>query len=108
MVEQVDKERQVAFTHTFFIEGEDEAPACGFEQKIAVLDAFGDALEGLGPADVVFGEKGFELGLRELRVNAAPDAVGFYEGCGWQRNSWAPDELTGIAADCVQMTKPLA
>lgn len=58
--------------------------------------------------DAMLTEKGFELGLRELRVNAAPDAVGFYEGCGWQRNSWAPDELTGIAADCVQMTKPLA
>jgi N-acetylglutamate synthase-like GNAT family acetyltransferase len=57
--------------------------------------------------DAMLTEKGLELGLRELRVNAAPDAVGFYEECGWQRDSWSPEELTGIAADCVQMTKPL-
>jgi hypothetical protein len=47
-------------------------------------------------------------GVRLLRVNAAPDAVGFYEKTGWHLAAWDPGELTGIAADCVQMEKSLA
>ena len=30
-----------------------------------------------------------------------------YERMGFVRESWNPAELTGIAADCVQMTKAL-
>jgi GNAT superfamily N-acetyltransferase len=46
--------------------------------------------------------------VRLLRVNAAADAVGFYEKTGWRRAEWDPSELTGIAANCVQMEKWLA
>jgi GNAT superfamily N-acetyltransferase len=48
------------------------------------------------------------LGIIELRVNAAADAVGYYEKTGWTRGSWDPTELTGVAASCVQMTKALS
>jgi N-acetylglutamate synthase-like GNAT family acetyltransferase len=46
-------------------------------------------------------------GMSELFINAAPTAIGFYEKTGWQRFSWDPCELTGIAARCVQMRKDL-
>ncbi|WP_420962124.1 GNAT family N-acetyltransferase [Brucella sp. IR073] len=46
-------------------------------------------------------------GVRILQVNAAPDAVGYYEKTGWRRASWDPSELRGIAANCIQMTKHL-
>ena len=44
-------------------------------------------------------------GLHTLYVNAAPEALGFYEKTGWERFAWNPDELVSIAADCVQMRK---
>ena len=46
-------------------------------------------------------------GIRILRVNAAADAVGFYEKTGWHKASWNPAELTGIARDAVQMEKQI-
>ena len=46
-------------------------------------------------------------GVRLLRVNAAPEAVGFYERTGWQPREWDCDELSGIAADCIQMERRL-
>ncbi|HXI88311.1 MAG TPA: GNAT family N-acetyltransferase [Parvularculaceae bacterium] len=48
------------------------------------------------------------LGISTLLVNAAPDAVGYYEKMGWERYAWDPRELVGIAADCTQMRKALA
>ena len=52
-------------------------------------------------------EKARELGARQLRVNPAADAVGFYEKCGWHEESWDPEELVGVAIPCVQMVKDL-
>jgi GNAT superfamily N-acetyltransferase len=46
-------------------------------------------------------------GVRLLRINAAPNAVGFYEATGWRRKEWDREELSGIAADCVQMERAL-
>jgi GNAT superfamily N-acetyltransferase len=46
-------------------------------------------------------------GVRLLRVNAAPEAVGFYERTGWHRREWDRNELSGIAADCIQMERAL-
>lgn len=57
--------------------------------------------------DRMLAEKAWGLGVKQLHVNAAPTAVGFYEKCGWRRESWDPDELIGIAGDCVQMVKDL-
>jgi GNAT superfamily N-acetyltransferase len=48
-----------------------------------------------------------KLGLTTLLVNADPGAVGYYEKMGWRSFLWDEAELTGIAADCIQMTKPL-
>jgi GNAT superfamily N-acetyltransferase len=47
------------------------------------------------------------LGLHTLKVNAASEAVGFYEKLAWKRQVWNVAELAGIAKDCVQMTKAL-
>lgn len=47
-------------------------------------------------------------GLHTLYVNAAPDAVGYYEKMSWVRHDWDPAELVSIAADCVQMRKLLS
>jgi N-acetylglutamate synthase-like GNAT family acetyltransferase len=47
------------------------------------------------------------LGLKSLLVNAAPDAVGYYEKMGWRACAWDEAELTSIAAECTQMAKPL-
>ena len=45
--------------------------------------------------------------MRRLFVNAAPDAIGYYEKLGRQRFSWDETELSGIAAGAIQMTKSL-
>lgn len=47
------------------------------------------------------------LGARKLGLNSAPSAIGFYEKCGWTRETWDASELIGMASDCVQMVKPL-
>lgn len=57
--------------------------------------------------DKMLTEKAWQLGVKQLRVNAAPDAVGFYEKAGWRLETWDADELAGIASDCVQMVKDL-
>ncbi len=46
-------------------------------------------------------------GIRRLRLNSAPDAVGFYEKAGWRREVWDVDELRGMSQNCVQMTKDI-
>jgi GNAT superfamily N-acetyltransferase len=58
-------------------------------------------------SDLIDGEA-LRLGITELRVNAAADAVGYYEKTGWAQGSWDPTELTGVAENCVQMTKLLS
>jgi GNAT superfamily N-acetyltransferase len=47
------------------------------------------------------------LGLMTLLVNAAPDAVGYYQKMGWEACVWNAAELTGVASDCDQMAKAL-
>ena len=47
------------------------------------------------------------LGIHTLYVNAAPEALGFYEKLGWERHVWNLAELAGIAEDCIQMRKHL-
>jgi N-acetylglutamate synthase-like GNAT family acetyltransferase len=47
------------------------------------------------------------LGITTLYVNAAPEALGFYEKLGWEFHDWDADELSGIAEDCRQMRKSL-
>jgi len=42
-----------------------------------------------------------------LLVNAAREAVGYYESLGYEPYAFDPSELTGIASECVQMRKQL-
>jgi N-acetylglutamate synthase-like GNAT family acetyltransferase len=58
-------------------------------------------------SDLIDAEE-LRLGITELCVNAAADAVGYYDKTGWKRGSWDPTELTGLAENCVQMTKSLS
>lgn len=53
-------------------------------------------------------ELAIRLDIGILYVNAARDAVGFYEKMGWQPFSWDPGELRNIAEDCMQMIKRLS
>jgi N-acetylglutamate synthase-like GNAT family acetyltransferase len=48
-----------------------------------------------------------QLGIKTLFVNAAPEAMGYYEKVGWTQFSWNEAELRGIAAECVQMRKQI-
>ncbi len=43
--------------------------------------------------------------VKALLLNAAPEAVGFYEKSGWSRHQWDTCELVGAAVACVQMAK---
>ncbi len=57
--------------------------------------------------DDMVAEQARALGIHTLLVNAAPEAVGFYEKTGWERFEWDPSELVDIAAACIQMRKLL-
>ena len=46
-------------------------------------------------------------GIKKLVVNAAPDAVGYYERLGFSREIWDGAELKGMFANVVQMAKRL-
>jgi N-acetylglutamate synthase-like GNAT family acetyltransferase len=48
------------------------------------------------------------LGIKTLYVNAAPEAIGYYEKLGWKACVWDETELVGIASACRQMSKPLS
>lgn len=48
-----------------------------------------------------------QRGVKTLRVNAAPEALGYYEKMGWQCTNWDKSELIGFAKDCIQMSKEL-
>jgi N-acetylglutamate synthase-like GNAT family acetyltransferase len=47
------------------------------------------------------------LGIQSLYVNAAPEAVGYYQRLGWKPEIWDKAELVGIASECLQMSKRL-
>jgi GNAT superfamily N-acetyltransferase len=49
-----------------------------------------------------------DRGVTRLLVNAAADAVGFYERIGFVREPWDAAELVGWNAHSVQMAKSLA
>ncbi len=49
-----------------------------------------------------------DRGVSRLLVNAAADAVGFYERIGFVPESWDATELVGWNATSVQMAKTLA
>lgn len=48
-----------------------------------------------------------EMGAHKVMLNAAADAVGFYEKCGWVREVWDEIELATFGKGCVQMSKRL-
>jgi N-acetylglutamate synthase-like GNAT family acetyltransferase len=48
------------------------------------------------------------LGMKTLYVNAAPEAVGFYDKLGWIPDIWDQEELAGIAGGGHQMSKKIA
>ena len=47
------------------------------------------------------------MGSQRLVMNAAPDAVGFYEKLGWTRHVWSEDELARNQAAIVQLVKDI-
>ena len=78
----------------------------GIVRLVAIVAAKQRA--GLGRAmDLALVAEARRRGIGLLRVNAAADAVGFYEKTGWHRANWNPAELTGLARDAVQMEKAI-
>lgn len=84
------------------------------------LDDFGDGTgcvrlvaiaaeeQGRGLGRIMSGlweERARSTGLHTLYINAAPEALGFYERLGWERFVWSRAELESFAADCIQMRK---
>ncbi len=47
------------------------------------------------------------LGIKTIYVNAAPEAVNFYQKIDYTHFAWDPEQLKDIAADCIQMRKML-
>jgi GNAT superfamily N-acetyltransferase len=47
------------------------------------------------------------MGSQRLVMNAAPDAVGFYEKLGWTRQVWSEDDLARNQAAIVQLVKDI-
>jgi GNAT superfamily N-acetyltransferase len=46
-----------------------------------------------------------ERGVSHMHVNAVPEAVDYYTKMGFSKQKWNPQELHGIAENCIQMTK---
>ena len=86
--------------------GSISAVLLGVVRLVAIRSEAAEKGHGRIMSDLIDAEA-LRLGLTELRVNAAADAVGYYDKTGWKRGSWDPTELTGLAENCVQMTKPL-
>lgn len=57
--------------------------------------------------EALVAERARSLGVHTLLVNAAAEALGFYEATGWERHDWDPAELVNIASACIQMRKLL-
>jgi len=86
------------------------------------LDDFGGGVGGVRLVAIVsdgqrrgYGRKLMELvegralamGSQRLVMNAAPDAVGFYEKLGWTRHVWSEDELARSQAAIVRLVKDI-
>src|SRR5258708_15493211 len=69
MIHEAEKERQVLRIDSLLIERQEVLSAVRGQQVVGILDAFGNALEGVGLADVVFGEEGFEFGVADFGVD---------------------------------------
>ncbi len=48
-----------------------------------------------------------QKGVKKFLVNADPNAVGYYEKLGFEREDWDPSELVGISANSIQISKSL-
>ena len=85
MLHQRQKKRQVALGDAPLVERQDEIAAAGVDEKIRILDAFGDALVGQQLADVVTGEERPEVFRRDIGIdrheNLQRDAALARAGC---------------------------
>jgi GNAT superfamily N-acetyltransferase len=86
------------------------------------LDNFGDGTGAIRLVAIIESEQGRghgrilsnlvdafarSIGISTLLVNAAPEALGYYERVGWAKHVWNPAELRGIATDCIQMRRSI-
>jgi GNAT superfamily N-acetyltransferase len=82
----------------------DDRGEAGIVRLVGIMTA--EQRRGHGRAlDALISDEARRRGIRQLALNAAPDAVGFYEKTGWRRTVWDADELAGMAQGCVQMVK---
>ena len=69
MLHQPQEERQIVLLHPPFVERQNERPLLGDQQEVRVFDAFGDALAGDDPADVVLLGEGLNLLVGDFGVD---------------------------------------
>ena len=69
MIHQAEEERQVLRIDALLVERQEVLPAIRRQQVVGVLDAFGNALQRVGAANVVFGEECLELGIADVGVD---------------------------------------
>jgi N-acetylglutamate synthase-like GNAT family acetyltransferase len=85
---------------------DDLGDGTGVVRLVAVVAA--DQARGHGRAlSDLWDARARAMGFHTLYVNAAPEALGYYEKMGWERFTWDAGELIGIAEDCIQMRKRL-
>jgi len=69
MLEEFQKKREILCADTLFVQREDVGGAISLQQKIGILDTFGDALEASGRSDVVLGEHDSKVVERDVRID---------------------------------------
>ena len=69
MLHQCDEERQIPRRDPLFIQGQDKIAALGGDEKIRVLDTFGDPLAGQHLAEVVERDEGPQFVVGNIGIN---------------------------------------
>lgn len=85
---------------------DDRGDGTGVLRLVAVVSTEQSRGHGRALLDLA-AERARGQGLRTLFINAAPEALGFYQKTGWERFAWSEGEARGIARDCIQMRKAI-
>src|SRR5205823_9512045 len=98
MLHQSQEERQVVGRHAFFIECKNEVAARGVQQKIRVLDAFGNPLVGHELAEIVPGEEASQVLRRDVGVNGH---AAYSAACALRSGRGSGKNTSSLAAETV-------
>lgn len=86
---------------------DDRKDGAGIVRQVAIIESEQGKGHGRVLSQLV-DEYARSLNMAVLFVNAAPEAVGYYECTGWISFLWDKSELADISVGCVQMKKHLS